>query len=148
MTTLYKRIRVRSRSDTLRLITVLRIWIRNPVPFLTPGARMGKKSGTGSGMNKMDHIPIRELRKNFWVKILKFFDADPGWKKFGSGIRIRNQHPGSYFCELRNKFFGLNYLNSLMQIRIRESFLPWIQVGKNSDLGSGINISRPQHCIK
>jgi hypothetical protein len=24
----------------------------------------------------------------FWVKILKFFDADPGWKKFGSGINI------------------------------------------------------------
>jgi hypothetical protein len=20
----------------------------------------------------------------FWVKILKFFDVDPGWKKFGS----------------------------------------------------------------
>ncbi len=23
-----------------------------------------------------------------WVKILKFFDADPGWKKFGSEINI------------------------------------------------------------
>jgi hypothetical protein len=23
----------------------------------------------------------------YWVKILKFFDADPGWKKFGSGVR-------------------------------------------------------------
>jgi hypothetical protein len=36
-----------------------------------------------------------ELRNNFWVKILKFFDAarDPGWKKFGSGIR--DKHPGS-----------------------------------------------------
>jgi len=52
---------------------------------------------------------IRELRKNFWVKILQFFDAYPdprsvnlfdpgseirdeknsypGWKKFGSEIR-------------------------------------------------------------
>ncbi len=37
--------------------------------------------------------------------MLKFFDADPGWKKFGSGmekmrirgekIRIRYKHPGS-----------------------------------------------------
>ncbi len=26
----------------------------------------------------------------FWVKILKFFDADPGWKKFGSGINIQD----------------------------------------------------------
>jgi hypothetical protein len=39
---------------------------------------MGKKSGSGSGMNK---------ETLFWVKILKFFDTDPGWKKFGSGIR-------------------------------------------------------------
>jgi hypothetical protein len=36
----------------------------------------------------------------FWVKILKFFDADPGWKNSdpGSGmgkIRIRDKHPGS-----------------------------------------------------
>jgi len=23
----------------------------------------------------------------FWVKMLKFFDADPGWKKFGSDIQ-------------------------------------------------------------
>jgi len=29
-----------------------------------------------------------ELRNHFfWVKILKFFDADPGWRPFGSGIR-------------------------------------------------------------
>jgi hypothetical protein len=49
---------------------------------------MGKKSGSGSGIS--------------WVKIPKFFEADPlsairdgknldrdsGWKKFGSGINI------------------------------------------------------------
>jgi hypothetical protein len=29
------------------------------------------------------------------VKILKFFDADPGWKKFGSGILDgKNSDPG------------------------------------------------------
>jgi hypothetical protein len=44
---------------------------------------MGKKSGSGSGMNNPD----------FWVKILKFFDADPGRKKFGSGIWDKD--PGS-----------------------------------------------------
>ncbi len=31
---------------------------------------------------------FRELRKMFLVKILKIFDADPGWKKIGSGINI------------------------------------------------------------
>jgi hypothetical protein len=30
-----------------------------------------------------------ELREPlFWEKILTFFDADPGWKKVGSGINI------------------------------------------------------------
>jgi hypothetical protein len=32
------------------------------------------------------------------IKILKFFDADPGWRQFGSGMkksRIREKHPGS-----------------------------------------------------
>jgi hypothetical protein len=31
---------------------------------------------------------FQELRNNFWVKILQFFDADPGWKKFGYGMEI------------------------------------------------------------
>jgi hypothetical protein len=65
--------------------------------FLIPGSGMGKKSGSGSGMNNRD--PISEsLETSFGVKILKFFDADPGsgifltldpgWKKFGSGMKI------------------------------------------------------------
>jgi hypothetical protein len=44
-------------------------------------------------MNNPDHIS--ESLKNFWVKMLKLFDEDPGWKqfesgmeKFGSGINI------------------------------------------------------------
>jgi hypothetical protein len=55
---------------------------------------MGKKSGSGSGMNNPDHISGR-LETIFWVKIFKFFDADPGtgMEKFGSGIR--DKHPGS-----------------------------------------------------
>jgi hypothetical protein len=44
-------------------------------------------------MNNPDHIS-ETLETIFWVKILKFFDADPGWKKFGSGIRDR-KNPGS-----------------------------------------------------
>jgi hypothetical protein len=60
---------------------------------------MGKKSGSGSGMNHLDHIS-ESLETIFWVKILKFFDADPGWKNLDPGSemgknRIRDKHPGS-----------------------------------------------------
>jgi hypothetical protein len=41
---------------------------------------MGRESVSGSGMNNLDHIS-ESLERIFWVKILKFFDADPGWKK-------------------------------------------------------------------
>jgi hypothetical protein len=47
---------------------------------------MGKKSGYGSGMNNLDHIFLGDY-KNFWVKILEFFDADPGSGM--ENIRIR-----------------------------------------------------------
>jgi hypothetical protein len=53
---------------------------------------MGKTLGYGSGMNNPDHI-TESLKTIFWTKILKFFDVDPGWKKFGSGMeksRIRD----------------------------------------------------------
>jgi hypothetical protein len=33
------------------------------------------------------------LETMFWVKILKFLDADLGWKKFGSEINIRIRNP-------------------------------------------------------
>jgi hypothetical protein len=66
---------------------------------------MGKKTGSGSGMNNPEHISD-SLQTIFWIKILKFFyvdpgsemekirirdgkNSDPGWKKFGSS-RIRN----------------------------------------------------------
>jgi hypothetical protein len=38
-------------------------------------------------MSHPDHIS-ESLETIFWVTILQFFDADPGWKKFGSGINI------------------------------------------------------------
>jgi hypothetical protein len=55
-------------------------------------------------MNNLDHIS-ESLKNNFWVKILKFLDTDPGWKKihirdpgwkkFESGIRDgKNSDPG------------------------------------------------------
>jgi hypothetical protein len=83
--------------------------------FLTPGSgiRDGRKSASGSGIR--DEQPgsyFFELRKHcfafFGVKILKFFDEDPGsgmetvriwdpgWRQFGSGIRdVKKSDPGS-----------------------------------------------------
>jgi hypothetical protein len=73
--------------------------------FLTPGSGMGESQhpDPGSGMNNPDHILHIELRNHFFaffgVKILIFFDEDPGsgmetvrirdpgWRQFGSGIR-------------------------------------------------------------
>jgi hypothetical protein len=75
---------------------------------------MGKKSGSGSGIWVWDEQPgsyFRELKTIFCVKILKFFDADPGWKKFGSGmekIRIRDKHPGSATLVQRKNNFLLS----------------------------------------
>jgi hypothetical protein len=66
---------------------------------LDPGWVKNQDPGSGSGMNSPDHIPRVKRNKKFLVKILKFFDVDsgfgmekirirdPGWKKFGLGIR-------------------------------------------------------------
>jgi hypothetical protein len=32
------------------------------------------------------HHISESLETIYWVKIIKFFDADPGWKKCGSGM--------------------------------------------------------------
>ncbi len=46
-------------------------------------------------MNNPDHIS-RELINRFLG--LKYFDADPGWKRFGSGINISDpQHCQQYY---------------------------------------------------
>jgi hypothetical protein len=87
-------------KETEQLRAVLRIRIRDPVPFLTPRSGMGTKSGSGSGMNNPDHIS-ESLETIFLVKTLKFFDADPG-----SGlekIRIRDKHTGSVTLTERKK---------------------------------------------
>jgi hypothetical protein len=92
-------------------------------------------------MNKLLKCPVTEQRHSV-------ADPDPESGVFltpRSGIRdglkimirIPDEQPVSYFRELRNNFYGLKYLNSLMRIRDR----------KNSDPGSGINIPNPQHCI-
>jgi hypothetical protein len=90
----------------MHLKSVLRIRIRDPRSgaFLTPGSGMGisQHPDPGSGMKQTGSYFL-ELRLEtifFGVKILKFFDADPGsgmetvrirdpgWKKVGSVINI------------------------------------------------------------
>jgi hypothetical protein len=56
-------------------------------------------------MNNPDHIS-ESSEKFFWVKIPKFFDADPGSRM--EKIRIRDNYPGSatlHFLIIKNKFF-------------------------------------------
>jgi hypothetical protein len=67
-----------------------------------PGSGMGNISRSGSGIRIQEHFGsfFRELRNNFYVKILEFFDADadPGIFLTWTGIkkiRIRDTHPGS-----------------------------------------------------
>jgi hypothetical protein len=74
---------------------------------------MGRKSESRSGMNNTDHI-FYSLETIFWVKILKFFDTDLGWRQFGSGIQdpgwekvgsgIRDIHPGSATLPINKSF--------------------------------------------
>jgi hypothetical protein len=56
---------------------------------------MGKKSGCG--MNNPDHIS-ESLETIFWMKILKFFDADPDP---GSGIFL-TLNPGCEKIRIRD----------------------------------------------
>ncbi len=47
-----------------------------------------------------------ERFEQFWVKILKFFDADPGWKNSDPESEIeksliRDKHPGSATLDFR-----------------------------------------------
>jgi hypothetical protein len=58
-------------------------------------------------MNNPDHNS-ESLKNYFWDKILKFFDADQGWKKFGSGIREgKNSDPASEMEKIRIQDPGL-----------------------------------------
>ncbi len=91
---------------------MLRIRIRDPVPFLPLDPGWVKKSGSGSGMNNPDHIS-KNLETILWVKILyllKIFyvDPDPGSGIFltldpgREKIQIRDKHPGSQHCNKVN----------------------------------------------
>jgi hypothetical protein len=78
---------------------------------------------------------LRELRNNFWVKILKFFDADadpgffftldPGWKKLGS--IIRDKHPESATLLIRKAGYG----KVESQMRIRKESATLVQMNRH-----------------
>ncbi len=76
-------------------------------------------------MNNPDHI-YESLENFFGVKILKFFDSDPGWKKFGSGVR--DKHPGSatllgFTKEISTKTL---YESSVKEIHIMKSIIVFL----------------------
>ncbi len=74
----------------LLVLAVLRIRIRDPVPF-DPWIR-------DPGWVESQHYPGWTTRIIFSRVSKPFFDADPGWRQFGSGMeksRIRDKHPGS-----------------------------------------------------
>ncbi len=68
---------------------------------------MDKKPRSGSGINILDHVSESLEKQVFWVKILKFFDADadPGFRNLcdpGSEIRDgKNSDPGSGMEKIR-----------------------------------------------
>jgi len=101
---------------------------------------MSKKSGSRSGdpdpgiriRNEKPRSYFQELKNQFfWVKIRKFFDADPGWRKFGSGIRDgKHSDPGSginipdsQHC-LQVKTCNFNYYS----ITFSQLYSTWIQI--------------------
>jgi hypothetical protein len=70
----------------------------------------------GSGMNNPDHISeslknyfgLKCLNSLMWIRDPK--NSDPGWKKFGSGIR--DKHPGS--ATLNNRLRSeMEFLNGI-----------------------------------
>jgi hypothetical protein len=66
-------------------------------------------------MNNPDHIS-KSLETIFWVKIFQFFDADPGWKQFRSGI----QDPGwkKVGSGIRNTAFGCDILRREVRLKL------------------------------
>jgi hypothetical protein len=74
-------------------------------------------------MSNPDHIS-ESLETIFWAKIPRFFDADPGWKKFGSGINIQ---------DLQNR--SVHYTNTV-QSTVFENIHSW----KNWNFGYNIRL--------
>ncbi len=71
-------------------------------------------------MNNPDHIS-ESLETICWVKMLKFFDAYPGWKKFGSDIR--DKHPGSATLIDTQVQLGFGERSLKVNLKVNASFL-------------------------
>jgi hypothetical protein len=78
-------------------------------------------------MNNPDYI-YESLETILLVKIIKFFDADPGWKKVGSGIR--SWHAVRMCFPLLNT--GVHHHHSVI-------------VTRNQCCGSGSGMNNPDH---
>ncbi len=83
------------------------IWTSQIFPRLTDKAMK---------MYIMNNCRYSCLAKVWQIAILRT-EKYSGLQRCGSGILIWNEQPWSYFLELRNNFFGVKYLNSLMRIR-------------------------------
>ncbi len=104
------------------------------------GSGMGTNSRFGSGMNIPDHI-FDSSETIFWVKILKFFDADPdpgsgnlfyprsGMKK----NRIRDKHPRSVILVKRSWTEDKTCLLMTQQMRQNRRVLPLLSRGTQAD---------------
>jgi hypothetical protein len=57
---------------------------------MDPGSGMGKKSGSGSGMNNPYHIS----ESGSGIRYEEIRIRDPEWKNFGSGIRYEKSGSG------------------------------------------------------
>jgi hypothetical protein len=82
-------------------------------------ARGQQAHRVGQGGGTLQHHPgtVRIVYQCCGSGIRCLFDLrDPGWVK-KIRIWIRDEQPGSYFRELRNHFFGIKYLYSLMRIQ-------------------------------
>jgi hypothetical protein len=77
---------------------------------------MGESQHPDPGSGLKTRIIFFRAQKPFFfaflglkIKILKFFDEDPGWRQFGSGIRDgKKSDPGSGMEKSRIRGSGIN----------------------------------------
>ncbi len=131
-------------ATSLFLPAVLRIrdlvrfdpWIRHP----------GKKSRSGSRMNIPDQIP-RAQKQFFGLKILEFFDADPGTgifltldpglKNLEPGSAIRDKHAGSATLLTGMSVTGTKPTSAVGDLRYRSTLPKWAFGSWNRNVYTG-----------
>jgi hypothetical protein len=114
------------------------------VPLPAPGgpsstARIPTSFLTWKIRKYFNRKAVLRIRIPFLTPGIRYTDS--GWEK----IRIRDEHPKSFFRKLINSFLGYKYLNSLIRIRIQDLVNPGSGMEK-IESGPGIIIPDPQHC--